>query len=101
MREPTWLLGLVAERSIAGTGHCLSDLMVLGALPHDGPLTIGAIQEKVAGDGVDDGGGGPGGEQGLVVRATIREDRRARGVQLTQEGRQILRDDEKHQLANC
>lgn len=110
-------LSALAERSIAGTGLCLSDFMVLEALLHKGPLTIGAIQEKVllatgsmtaAVDRVEN--------KGLVIRTTTREDRRARVLQLTPEGRKvaelayekhaqdlerqmkILSDEEKHQL---
>ncbi len=83
-------LGTLAERSIADTGLCLSDFMVLEALLHKGPLTIGAIQEKVllatgsmtaAVDRVEN--------KGLVIRTTTKEDRRARVLQLTDEGRRI------------
>jgi len=40
-------LSMLVERSIANTGLCLSDFMVLEALLHKGPLTITAIQDKV------------------------------------------------------
>jgi MarR family 2-MHQ and catechol resistance regulon transcriptional repressor len=80
----------LAERSIAGTGLCLSDFLVLEALLHKGPLTITEIQEKIllasgsmtaAVDRVE--------KKGLVVRTTTAEDRRARVLQLTFEGRRV------------
>jgi MarR family 2-MHQ and catechol resistance regulon transcriptional repressor len=40
-------LSLLAERSIANTGLCLTDFAALEALLHKGPLTIWQIQEKV------------------------------------------------------
>jgi len=40
-------LSLVAERSIANTGLCLTDFAALEALLHKGPLTITQIQDKV------------------------------------------------------
>ena len=40
-------LRLLAERSIANTGLCLSDFGALEALLHKGPLTITEIQDKV------------------------------------------------------
>ena len=39
--------GLLAERSIADAGFCLSDFMVLEALLHKGPLTIGSLQGEL------------------------------------------------------
>jgi MarR family transcriptional regulator, 2-MHQ and catechol-resistance regulon repressor len=81
-------VGLLAEHSIADTGLCLSDFMVLEALLHKGPLTITAIQAKVllasgsmtaAVDRVE--------KKGLVVRKTTPTDRRARALELTPEGR--------------
>jgi MarR family 2-MHQ and catechol resistance regulon transcriptional repressor len=83
-------LSALAERSIADTGLCLSDFMVLEALLHKGPLTITAIQEKVllasgsmtaAVDRVE--------KKGLVIRTFTPEDRRARVLQLTVEGRAV------------
>src|SRR5207247_10752177 len=41
------VLSLVAERSIANTGLCLTDLAALEALLHKGPLTISETQDKV------------------------------------------------------
>lgn len=85
-------LGLLAERSIAEAGLCLSDFMVLEALLHKGPLTITAIQEKVllasgsmtaAVDRVE--------KKGLVVRKTTPTDRRARLLELTAEGRRLAK----------
>jgi MarR family 2-MHQ and catechol resistance regulon transcriptional repressor len=85
-------LGLVAERSIAQAGLCLSDFMVLEALLHKGPLTITAIQAKVllasgsmtaAVDRVE--------KKGLVVRKTTPTDRRARLLELTPEGRSVAK----------
>jgi MarR family transcriptional regulator, 2-MHQ and catechol-resistance regulon repressor len=83
-------LRALAERSIADAGLCLSDFMVLEALLHKGPLTITAIQEKVllasgsmtaAVDRVE--------KKGLVIRTFTPEDRRARVLQLTPEGRSV------------
>jgi MarR family 2-MHQ and catechol resistance regulon transcriptional repressor len=85
-------LGLLAERSIAEAGLCLSDFMVLEALLHKGPLTITAIQEKVllasgsmtaAVDRVE--------KKRLVVRKTTPTDRRARLLELTPEGRRLAK----------
>jgi MarR family 2-MHQ and catechol resistance regulon transcriptional repressor len=82
----------LAERSIAGTGLCLSDFMVLEALLHKGPLTITAIQEKVllasgsmtaAVDRVE--------KKGLVARKPAPADRRARLLELTAEGRRTAK----------
>lgn len=83
-------LSSLAESSIAATGLCLTDFMVLEALLHKGPLTISAIQAKVllatgsmtaAVDRVEN--------KGLVIRTTTKEDRRARVLQLTPEGRRV------------
>src|ERR1700689_343315 len=63
-----------ADRSIAGTGLCLSDFTALEALLHKGPLTIGQIQEKV-----------------LLTSGSTGADRRARVVRLTVEGRTLIR----------
>src|SRR6266566_10012943 len=78
------VLSLLAERSIAKTGLCLTDFAALEALLHKGPLTISEIQEKVllasgsmtaAVDRLE--------KLGLVVRKSTAKDRRARVVQLT------------------
>jgi len=81
------VLSLLAERSIANTGLCLTDFVALEALLHKGPLTISEIQDKVrlasgsmtaAVDRLE--------KLGLVVRKTSARDRRARVVELTEEG---------------
>jgi MarR family transcriptional regulator, 2-MHQ and catechol-resistance regulon repressor len=81
----------LVERSVAGLGLCLSDFMVLEALLHKGPLTISDIQAKVllasgsmtaAVDRLE--------MRGLVVRKTTAADRRARLLELTSEGRQLI-----------
>jgi MarR family 2-MHQ and catechol resistance regulon transcriptional repressor len=83
-------LRLLAERSIANTGLCLTDFAALEALLHKGPLTISEIQDKVmlasgsmtaAIDRLE--------KMGLVVRKATAKDRRARVVQLTSEGKQV------------
>lgn len=83
-------LRLLAEKSIANAGLCLTDFAALEALLHKGPLTISEIQEKVmlasgsmtaAIDRLE--------KRGLVVRKSTSSDRRARIVQLTQEGKRI------------
>jgi MarR family 2-MHQ and catechol resistance regulon transcriptional repressor len=83
-------LSLLAERSIANTGLCLTDFAALEALLHKGPLTISQIQEKVrlasgsmtaAVDRLE--------KLGLVVRKASPSDRRARVVQLTVEGKRL------------
>lgn len=83
-------LRLLAERSIANTGLCLTDFAALEALLHKGPLMISEIQDKVmlasgsmtaAIDRVE--------KMGLVVRKSTAKDRRARVVQLTPEGKRV------------
>jgi MarR family 2-MHQ and catechol resistance regulon transcriptional repressor len=91
-------LRLLAERSIANTGLCLSDFGALEALLHKGPLTITEIQDKVmlasgsmtaAIDRLE--------KLGLVVRKATARDRRARVVQLTSEGKRVaMASFEKH-----
>src|SRR6266576_2422211 len=84
------VLSLVAERSIANTGLCLTDFAALEALLHKGPLTITQIQEKVllasgsmtaAVDRLE--------KLGLIVRKASPSDRRARVLELTPEGRRL------------
>src|SRR5438132_7919208 len=84
------VLSLVAERSIANTGLCLTDFAALEALLHKGPLTISEIQGKVllasgsmtaAVDRLE--------KRGLVVRKSSPDDRRARIVKLTQQGKRL------------
>ena len=81
-----------AERSIAGTGLCLSDFMALEALLHKGPLTIGEIRAKVllasgsmtaAIDRLEN--------LGLVRRGSSETDRRARVIHLTSKGSAEIR----------
>jgi len=83
-------LRLLAEQSITNTGMCLTDFAALEALLHKGPLSISEIQDKVqlasgsmtaAIDRLE--------KRGLVVRSLTSNDRRARIVELTEEGRQV------------
>ena len=83
-------LSLLAERSIANTGLCLTDFAALEALLHKGPLTISEIQDKVrlasgsmtaAVDRLE--------KLGLVERRASPSDRRARVVHLTAEGKRL------------
>jgi MarR family transcriptional regulator, 2-MHQ and catechol-resistance regulon repressor len=83
-------LRLLAEQSIANAGLCLTDFAALEALLHKGPLSISEIQGKVllasgsmtaAIDRLE--------KHGLVVRKSTASDRRARIVQLTQEGKRV------------
>ena len=86
------VLSLLAERSIANTGLCLTDFAALEALLHKGPLTITQIQEKVllasgsmtaAVDRLE--------KLGLIVRKASPSDRRARVVELTTEGKRLAK----------
>jgi MarR family transcriptional regulator, 2-MHQ and catechol-resistance regulon repressor len=91
-------LSLLAERSIANTGLCLTDFVALEALLHKGPLTISEIQEKVrlasgsmtaAVDRLE--------KLGLVGRKASPSDRRARVVELTVKGKRLAASSfEKH-----
>ena len=83
-------LSLLAERSIANTGLCLTDFAALEALLHKGPLTISEIQDKVrlasgsmtaAVDRLE--------KLRLVVRKSSPSDRRARVVELTAQGKRL------------
>ncbi|MGA7925422.1 MAG: MarR family transcriptional regulator [Candidatus Sulfotelmatobacter sp.] len=83
-------LRLLAEQSIAKAGLCLTDFAALEALLHKGPLSISEIRDKVllasgsmtaAIDRLE--------KHGLVVRKSTASDRRARIVQLTQEGKRV------------
>jgi MarR family 2-MHQ and catechol resistance regulon transcriptional repressor len=84
-------LSVRVEQSIAQEGLCLSDFMILEALLHKGPLTITEIQGKVllasgsmtaAVDRLEN--------KGYIVRKTTLEDRRARRLELTEEGRKLI-----------
>jgi MarR family 2-MHQ and catechol resistance regulon transcriptional repressor len=86
------VLSLLAERSIANTGLCLTDFAALEALLHKGPLTITQIQEKVllasgsmtaAVDRLE--------KLGLIVRKASPSDRRARVVELTAKGKGLAK----------
>ena len=83
-------LSLLAEKSIANAGLCLTDFAALEALLHKGPLTISEIQDKVrlasgsmtaAVDRLE--------KLGLVVRKSSPTDRRARVVELTAPGKRM------------
>jgi MarR family transcriptional regulator, 2-MHQ and catechol-resistance regulon repressor len=83
-------LSLVAERSVANTGLCLTDFAALEALLHKGPLTISEIQDKVrlasgsmtaAVDRLE--------KLELVVRKSSPSDRRVRVVELTAQGKRL------------
>jgi MarR family 2-MHQ and catechol resistance regulon transcriptional repressor len=81
---------LLVGQSITNTGLCLTDFAALEALLHKGPLTITQIREKVllasgsmtaAIDGLE--------KRGLVVPKSTSSDRRARIMELTQEGTRV------------
>jgi MarR family transcriptional regulator, 2-MHQ and catechol-resistance regulon repressor len=85
-------LSLLVERSVANAGLGLSDFMILEALLHKGPLTIGEIQVKVllasgsmtaAVDRLE--------KKGCIVRKPDAHDRRARVLELTREGRKLIK----------
>ena len=92
------VLSLLAEQSIANAGLCLTDFAALEALLHKGPLTISQIQEKVllasgsmtaAVDRLE--------KLGLVVRKASPNDRRARVLELTPQGKRLAASSfEKH-----
>lgn len=80
-----------AHRSVAATGLGLSDFGVLEALLHKGPLPVNAIRQKVllssgsmtaAVDRLERGG--------LVERTATPDDRRARIVCLTANGKSLI-----------
>jgi MarR family 2-MHQ and catechol resistance regulon transcriptional repressor len=81
----------IAERSVQEAGLCLTDFAALEALLHKGPLTITEIQAKVqlasgsmtaAVDRLE--------KKGLVARTPAANDRRAKILELTPEGRRIV-----------
>lgn len=85
-------LSLLVERSAADAGLGLSDFMILEALLHKGPLTIGEIQLKVllasgsmtaAVDRLE--------KKGCIVRKPDAHDRRARVLELTREGKKLIK----------
>jgi MarR family 2-MHQ and catechol resistance regulon transcriptional repressor len=84
-------LSQIAERSIQDAGLCLTDFAALEALLHKGPLTITEIQGKVllasgsmtaAVDRLE--------EKGLIKRGPAPNDRRAKVLRLTPEGKRIV-----------
>jgi len=79
------------EQIAAGFGLCLTDFMILEALLHKGPLTITEIQGKIllasgsmtaAVDRLE--------KKGMIVRLFVKEDRRARLLELTEAGRVLI-----------
>ena len=79
------------EESVSKSGMCLTDFMILEALLHKGPLTITEIQAKIllasgsmtaAVDRLE--------KKGAIVRRAIEQDRRARQLELTANGRRII-----------
>jgi MarR family 2-MHQ and catechol resistance regulon transcriptional repressor len=86
-------LNHIAERSIREGGLGLTDFAALEALLHKGPLTITEIQSKVplapgsmtaAVDRLE--------KKGLVIRTGSRDDRRAKLLKLTPEGRGVVEE---------
>jgi MarR family 2-MHQ and catechol resistance regulon transcriptional repressor len=85
------VLSQIAEHSIEEAGLCLSDFAALEALLHKGPLTITEIQGKVllasgsmtaAVDRLE--------KKGLIKRGPALNDRRAKVLHLTPEGRRVV-----------
>lgn len=81
-----------AHASIQGTGLCMSDFAILESLLHKGPLAVSALGRKVllttgsittAVDRLV--------RRGLVTRHDDPADRRVRRVQLTPEGRRLIK----------
>jgi MarR family 2-MHQ and catechol resistance regulon transcriptional repressor len=79
------------EQSVSDAGLGLTDFMILEALLHKGPLTITEIQKKIllasgsmtaAVDRLE--------QKGAIVRRAIQQDRRARRLELTSEGRRLI-----------
>lgn len=84
-------LNQIAERSIEETGLGLTDFVALEALLHKGPLTITEIHSKVplalgsmtaAVDRLE--------KKGLIIRTMARDDRRAKLLKLTPEGKRVV-----------
>src|SRR5438552_5175025 len=85
------VLALLAEESIAQAGLCLTDFAALEAVLHKGPLTITEIQGKVllasgsmtaAVDRLEN--------KGLIKRGPAPDDRRAKVLHLTAQGRCVV-----------
>jgi MarR family 2-MHQ and catechol resistance regulon transcriptional repressor len=82
-----------ALRNIAGLGMAYSDFGVLEALLHKGPLTIGELGEKVLlTSGSMTAAINRLEKRGLVTRRENAGDRRARVIELTPKGRELIRD---------
>src|SRR5882762_5934303 len=86
-------LNQIAERSIEETGLGLTDFAALEALLHKGPLTITEIQGKVplalgsmtaAVDRLE--------KKGLTIRTAAQDDRRAKLLKLTPEGKRVVEE---------
>lgn len=86
-----------ASRSIASLDMCFSDFTILELLLHRGPQPINAIGRKIdltsgsitaAVDRLE--------KRGLVVRQADTEDRRAKQVMLTEEGRRKIESAFEH-----
>ena len=84
-------LSAQVEESVSKSGMCLTDFMILAALLHKGPLTITEIQGKIllasgsmtaAVDRLE--------KKGAIVRRSIQQDRRARQLELTSNGRRTI-----------
>jgi len=93
-------LSLLVERSVAHAGLGLSDFMTLEALLNKGPLTIGELQVKVllasgsmtaAVDRLE--------KKGCIIRKADAHDRRARVLELTSEGRKLIKKISAEHLA--
>jgi MarR family 2-MHQ and catechol resistance regulon transcriptional repressor len=90
--KATRAVGDVARRHVEGLGFCLSDFGVMEALLHKGPLPVNVLGAKVlltsgsmtaAVDRLE--------RRGLVRRDEDPNDRRARLVRLTPDGKKLVR----------
>src|ERR1700752_4769788 len=100
MEAPRLWLGLfrchralnpIADRSIEQAGLGLTDFAALEALLHKGPLTITEIQGKVPlAIGSMTAAVDRFGKKGLIMRTPASDDRRAKVLKLTAEGRRIV-----------
>lgn len=80
-----------ARRSVEAMGLCLSDFGVLEALLHKGPLTVGALGQKVLlSSGSMTAAVDRLARRNLVERADTLKDRRERVVCLTVAGRELI-----------
>ncbi len=87
------VLNQIAERSIEETGLGLTDFAALEALLHKGPLTITEIHGKVplalgsmtaAVDRLE--------KKGLIIGTAAQDDRRAKLLKLTAEGKRVVEE---------